>query len=80
MAEQLRPGVDVSDRRVVVDCLGVHRADDADLVCDPGGVGKEIGVHPGAAFADLLEVEHRGDAGKFTLAARHAGDALSAPD
>ena len=39
----IEPAVHERVRRVVVDLLGRHRADDADLVGDPGDVREQVG-------------------------------------
>ena len=63
----------------MVDGVGVHGADDGDVVDDLGGPRKEF-AHPGAALAVLGKREDRGGHGKIGLAAGHGGDALAQPD
>ena len=79
VAGLLRAGVDEGDAGIVVDRLGVHRADDADLVGDLRGVRQQV-ADPLAALAALFE---RGEAfadGEIFLAGGHAGDALALAD
>ena len=63
----------------MVDGLGVHAADEGDVIDDFGGVGEKLG-ELGAAFAVRLEFERRADDQELGLAGGHAGDALIAAD
>ena len=49
------PAVEVADRDLVAVVPGVHRADHADVVDDPGRVGQQLG-DLGAALAVLGEL------------------------
>ena len=68
--------LNVGDRRVVVDCFGVERLDNGDVIDDGGDVRQEL-ADPGAALAVLVELEHWRHAGERLLSGRHPGDALS---
>src|SRR5262249_40231272 len=67
--------LDVCDRRVVVDRLGVQRFKDANFVGDGAGVRQEL-AEPAATAAVLVKLEHRRDTRKRALPRGHAGDAL----
>ena len=74
-ARLFRPGQEQRDGRRMVDRLGVHRADDADVVGDRAGVRQEIAQPlPAAAIAAKA-----GDAGQdeLALALRHRRQALA---
>ena len=75
-AGDLRSGLEERDRRIVVDRLGEHRADDAQVVDDLGGVRQQVG-DPGAAAAVLREPELRPGERQRRLVARHAGEPLA---
>ena len=79
VAELHRAGVDQGDGGIVVDRLGVHRADDTDFPGDLLGVGKQVG-NPNARRAAGFSGGDRLDHGKRGLARGHAGDALAATD
>ena len=55
-ARELRSGLKECDRRVVVDCLGKHRPDDAELVDHFRRVRKQL-ADPGARLAVLPKLE-----------------------
>ena len=76
----LRSRIDVSDRRVVVDGLGVHRSNNGDVVDNGRNPRQEIGVDPRATFAATFKVEHRSHARKRGLPARHGGQTLALAD
>ena len=63
----------------MVDRLGVHRTDDAELVDDPCGVRKQL-AHPEAVRAVLLELELGARQRQRRLIAAHAGESLTLPD
>src|SRR5690606_36583414 len=71
----LRAGVDIRDSRVVVDGFGIDGLDNRDVVDDRSDVRQQF-ADVGAVVAVLLEVEHRGDAGKGFLPAGHTGQPL----
>lgn len=74
-AGDLGAGLEEGDGGVVVDGLGVHRADEANLVADAGDVGEEFG-DLGAGLAVLFKlVFGAGDREGF-LAGGHAGFTL----
>ena len=75
-AGDLRAGLEERDRRVVVDRLGVHRADEAEVVDDLGGVRQQL-ADPRAACAVLREFEERAGQRQRRLVARHAGEPLA---
>ena len=77
-AGDLRAGLEEGDRGVVVDRLGEHRADDAELVDDLGGVRQEI-ADPGAVRPVLAEPELRTGERQRRLIAGHAGQPLALP-
>ena len=61
----------------VIDAFGVHRAHEAELVCDLRRPGEQF-RHPSAAVAVLLECERRANERNRALVARHAGEPLAA--
>lgn len=71
----LGAGLEEGDGGVVVDGLGIHRADEANLVADSGDVGEEFGDF-GAGLAVLFEGVFGACDGKGFLAGGHAGLAL----
>ena len=75
VAGLLVAGVDERDGRVVVDRLGVHRFDDADVVGDRLHVRQEV-ADPGAVLAAAAAGPHGGDDRERGLAGGHAGEAL----
>ena len=77
-AGDLRAGLEEGDRGIVIDRLGEHRADDAELVDDLRGLGKEI-ADPGAVLPVLTEPELRSRERQGRLIAGHAGQPLSLP-
>ena len=79
VAGLLVAGVDERDRRVVVDRLGVHRLDDADVVGDRLHVRQQV-ADPGAVLAAAAAGPHGGDDREAGLAGGHAGEALLALD
>ena len=72
-------GLKEGDGRVMVDGLGVHRFDDAEIVGDLGCVWEEF-AEPGSALAVLGELENRGGNRKRFLAGGHSGDPLAHAD
>ncbi len=79
MAGDLGTGVDEGDAGVVVDRLGVHRADHGDVIGNASGVREEV-TDPCAALAAGFEVGDGAKDGKGLLSRGHAGDALIAAD
>ena len=75
-AGDLRSGLEERDRRVVIDRVGDHRPDDAQVVHDAGGVRQET-RQPRAAGAVSPEVELRAGQGQRRLIAGHARQSLS---
>ena len=68
-ARQLAAGLEERDGRIVIDGLGVHAAEDADLVGDVRGVRQQV-AEPGAALAVLVEIVHAsGTTGKRSCCA-----------
>src|SRR5207245_3029152 len=78
-ARQLAAGLDERDGGVVVDRLGVHGAQHADLVGDFTGVREQL-AEPASALAVLPETVHARHNRKTILVRHHAGDALAAED
>ncbi len=76
-AGKLRAGLHVRDGRAMVDGLGVHALDEAQVVGNLGRVRQQI-AQPGAALAVLLKLERRTDQRQARLVARHAGQTLLA--
>ena len=74
-ARELKARVQELRRRVVIDVLGVHALDEAELVGDRARVRQEV-ADPGAALAALLERAQRTDDRERGLAARHRRQAL----
>ena len=77
-AGQLRAGLEKRDGRAVVDRLGEHRADDAQVVGDLCGVRQQF-ADPRAALAMLLELIGRANHRQARLVATHAGEPLALP-
>ena len=77
-ARVLVAGLHVGDRRLVVDRLGVHAPDEAQVVDHPGRVGEHL-RDPHAALAVLLELVLRGSDREPLLAARHGREPLAHP-
>ena len=75
----LRAGLEERDRRVVVDRLGVHRADEAELVDDLGRLRQEL-ADPGADCPCRRELEDRAGQRQGRLVRRHARQPLPHPD
>ena len=78
-ARLLRSGLEERHCRIVVDRLGVHRLDDAELVHDLGGVRQQF-ADPGARLAVPGELELRSGDRKRPLKRGHAGQALPHAD
>ena len=71
----LRAGLDERDGRVVIDRLGVHRADDADVIDHAAGMRQQFArARRPTGLAD--ESELRGDDRKAVLPGGHAGQPL----
>ena len=79
-AGELEAGLEEGDGRVVIDGLGVHRANHADVIGHAGKVREEVGVERLSALAHLLEVEGGAGDGEGCLSGGHAGFALSVED
>ncbi len=77
-ARELRAGLHERDRRVVVDRLGLHRADERDVVRDLRGMRQEL-AEPCAALAVLPELEDRWGNRETLLPGGHRGDPLAHP-
>ena len=73
------PGLEERDRRVVIDRLGVHRLDEAELVGDLRRVRQQL-ADPGAGLAVLRELEHRRRDRETGLRRGHAGEPLAHAD
>ena len=78
-AADLRSCLHEDNCRLVIDRLGVHGFDEAQLVDDAGGIRKQV-AHPCAAFAVLLERRERLYQGKCGLVGDHARISLRATD
>src|SRR5580765_6401618 len=72
----LMAGLDVGDRRVVIDCFGVHRLDEAEIVGALAQVRQQL-AEPRPAAAVLAKGEHGRDAGKLALPGSHARQTLA---
>ena len=72
-------GLEKRERRLVIDGVGMHAADDGDIVHHARRVGQQLG-NPRAGFAVLRELENRRRDGKARLAAGHGGEALAVAD
>ena len=57
-ARELKPGLRKRHRRIVIDLLGVHRLDEAQVVDHLGGVRQQL-ADPGARLPVLRELEDR---------------------
>lgn len=71
-AGDLRTGLKEGDGGVVVNGLGIHRADEADVIGNPGDVGEEFGDF-GAGLAVFFEFVFGAGDGKGLLPGGHAG-------
>ena len=78
-ASDLVAGLNVGDRRFVVDRLGVHRADETHLVGHRPRPGKQF-VHPHPALALPRKLENRGGDRKSRLPRGHRGEPLARAD
>ena len=78
-AGDLRAGLKERDRRVVVDRLGEHRLDEADVVDDLAMMRQQL-AEPRARLAVLGEFEERAGERDRRLLGRHAGEPLAAAD
>ena len=65
-----------SDRRVVIDRVGIDGLDDADVVDDLGGVRQQL-TDPGSVLAGPRKLENGGRDRQRILAGGHAGNALA---
>ena len=75
-ARELMPGLEKSDRGIVIDRVGVHRADEAQFVRDAREVRHQFG-QPRSALAVLRELENARRDGERLLARGHRGEALT---
>ena len=73
----LRPSLNECHARPVVDGLGEHRADDAQIGSHHGSVWKQF-ADPSSTWAVLVELKRRPDHRDRSLVARHAGEPLTA--
>ena len=73
----LMPGLQQRHRWIVIDRLGVQRADEADLIRELRGVRQQL-TQPHAALAMLRKLEHRRRDGEALLPRRHAREPLLA--
>ena len=71
-----RAGVDELVGRLVVDGVGLHRADEAEVVAHLRDVGQEF-ADPHAALAVLGKREHRRRERELRLPGGHAGEAFA---
>ena len=78
-ARELRAGLHESDRGIVIDRLGVERADDRPLVGEARHVRHQL-AEPRAALAILIELEHARRDREFRLPAGHGRQPLSFAD
>ena len=63
----------------MIDRLGMHRADDAEVIGDAADMAHEVAILD-TALAILLEVDERAGERKGGLVAAHAGQSLALPD
>ena len=75
-AGNLVAGLHVADGRLVVDGLGVHAADEANVVDVLGQIRQQF-ADPHAGLSVLGELEHRGGDGKPLLAGGHRREPLA---
>ena len=75
----LRAGQEKGDGRIVIDGLGMHGPDEAEVVGDLGGPGQEL-ADPGSRLAVLGELVDGRSHGKAALLGGHAGEALTLAD
>ena len=79
-AGHLVAGLHGADRRLVVDRFGVQRAHPADVIGHLAEVRQQVGIHPHAALAALLEAELRRRDREPRLAAGHRRQPLALAD
>ena len=78
-AGELRAGLHMRHARAVVDRLGVHRADEAQVIGDAGNVRQHV-ADLDAALAARRKLERRPDQRQRRLVAGHRGEPLAPPD
>ena len=78
-AGKLETGLEESNRGVVVDRLGLHRLDQAQLIGDLCGVRDQL-AEPHSGLAMLPKFEQAGRGGECCLVGGHAGKALAHTD
>ncbi len=74
----LRSRKDEGAGRIVIDRVGIHRADDGQVVDDLGRVRQQL-ADPGARLAVTIEFEDGRSDGQTALARRHGRDSLPHP-
>jgi hypothetical protein len=72
-------GLAERDRRIVIDRLGIHRTNHAQVVGDLGHVGQQF-AHPHPALAVLGKSEDGGCHGKLRLSGSHRRQSLTLAD
>ncbi len=77
---ELETGLEEGDGGVVVDGLGVHRADHADVIGNTREMREEIGIEPLSALPGLFEIESGLGDRERGLPGGHAGEALAVED
>ncbi len=75
----LGPRLQKGKGRVVVDRLGVHGPDDADVIHNLRRVREQV-ADPGPRLTVLLEITERAHQGEGGLISGHAGQPLPSPD
>jgi len=75
-SRDLKSGLEKRDGGIVIDRIGVHRVDEAEIVHDVGGVREKF-AEPDAGLAVLGEFEDARRDGKLGLVGGHSGEALA---
>ena len=79
MPDLLVSRIDEGNAGIVIDCFGVHRLQDRQIIDDLGRVWQQI-TDPASTLAVLLKRFDRGIGQELLLASRHPGDSLRSLD
>ena len=70
------PGLEESDRGIVVDRFGLHRADQAHVIGKRTDVRDQLAAHLSSCFAEFLKFPASSRQRKLALPGRHPSDPL----